>query len=69
MGFEIDREYTSVKWKYFPHVTSEDLRDGFYQKLEGLQGQNNTYLTGEIMNFSCIEGVCEYSQYLVNKYF
>ncbi|MDJ0593042.1 MAG: FAD-dependent oxidoreductase [Pleurocapsa sp. MO_226.B13] len=68
-GFIVDREYTSVKWKYFPHVSSEELRNGFYQKLEGIQGQNNTYLTGEIMNFSCVEAVCEYSNYLINQYF
>ncbi|NJO61152.1 MAG: FAD-dependent oxidoreductase [Richelia sp. RM2_1_2] len=68
-GFVIYQEYTSVKWKYFPHVNSEDMKNGFYKKLEGIQGQNNTYLTGEVMNFSCIEGVCEYSKYLVGKYF
>ena len=69
MGFIIEREYTSVKWKYFPHVSSEDMKNGFYEKLEGIQGQNNTYLTGEIMNFSSIRGVCQYSNYLINKYY
>ena len=69
MGFIIDREYVSIKWKYFPHVGSEDMKDGFYDKLEGIQGQNNMYLTGEIMNFPSLRGVTEYSNYLINKYF
>ena len=69
MGFIIDKEYVSIKWKYFPHVGSEDMKDGFYDKLEGIQGQNNMYLTGEIMNFPSLRGVTEYSNYLINKYF
>ncbi len=44
IGFIIDREYTYVKWKYFPHVSSEDMKNGFYEKLESIQGQNNTYI-------------------------
>ena len=69
MGFIIDKEYISIQWKYFPHVSTEDMKDGFYDKLEGMQGQNNMYLTGEIMNFPSLRGVTEYSNYLINKYF
>jgi hypothetical protein len=69
MGFIIDKEYVSIQWKYFPHVSSEDMKDGFYDKLERIQGQNNMYLAGEIMNFPSLRGVTEYSNYLINKYF
>ncbi len=69
LGGKIVKKYHVKKWKYFPHVSPEVMKNGFYKKLEAYQGQNNTYITGEIMNFSSIESVVEYSNFLVEKYF
>lgn len=57
-------------WKaYFPHVSIEDVQDGFYDELETLQGMNNIYFSGSSMTFEMMETTVAYSQYLVNKYF
>jgi hypothetical protein len=37
----------------------------FYPALEGRQGARNT---GEIMSFSCVENVCEYSRALAGRF-
>lgn len=69
LGGKIIEKYYIKKWKYFPHVSPEVMQDGFYEKLEKCQGKNNTYITGEIMNFSLVESVIEYSKFLIEKYF
>jgi len=56
-------------WYYFPHVFSEDYADGWYDKVEAMQGQNNTYYAGEIMSFGDMEETAEYSQELVERFF
>jgi protoporphyrinogen oxidase len=44
-------------WDYFPHVDSQALKDGFYEKIDNLQGVRNTYVAGEILSFSNIARV------------
>jgi len=56
-------------WVYFPHVGMDALRDGFYEKLEALQGKNNTYYTGGLLNFELVENVMAYSRDLVKRFF
>lgn len=69
LGVKINHLYTYRKWKYFPHVSCEDLRNGFHNKLEGLQSKRNTYYTGEIMSFGIIEECLAYSVDLIDRYF
>ena len=69
LGAKINRLHIHKSWKYFPHVDSETMAEGFYDKLEHLQSVNNTYYGGEIMSFSSIEQCIAYSKYLVNKFF
>ena len=57
------------KWKYFPHFKSVDIADHIYDRLELRQGSLNTYLAGEIMNFSDVEMVTRYSKSLVERFF
>lgn len=54
---------------YFPHIYSEDYAAGWYDKVEAMQGKNNTYYAGEIMSFGDMDEVCEYSHDLVNRFF
>ena len=54
---------------YFPHVFSEDYADGWYEKVEAMQGENNTYYAGEIMSFGDMDETVEYSRDLVERFF
>jgi len=56
-------------WYYFPHVSSKDYADGWYDKVEAMQGQKNTYYAGEIMSFGDMEETVEYSRDLVRRFF
>lgn len=69
MGVAVHGLYTHKSWKYFPHVSCDNMASGFYDKLEAMQGTRNTYYAGEIMSFSCMEECAAYSRLLVDKYF
>ncbi len=69
LGAKIKRLHIHKKWRYFPHVNTETMADGFYDKLEGLQSVNNTYYAGEIMSFSSVEQCIAYSKDLINRFF
>lgn len=57
------------RWTYFPHVSVADMQAGFYDRLEGLQGQRNTFYVGEVLTFPLIELVIEYSEALADRHF
>lgn len=67
-GRDIDVRAT-FDWVYFPHVGTRSLRDGFYDKMHELQGAQNTYYSGGLMNFEDVENTVVYSKYLVQKFF
>ena len=69
MGGKIASVHQFIHWKYFPHVGSEEMNDGFYDKLEKMQGRQHTYYAGEILNFSCVGFTSKYAEYIVNRYF
>ncbi|WP_234122491.1 FAD-dependent oxidoreductase [Clostridium hydrogenum] len=56
-------------WRYFPHINTEEMKHGWYDKVEALQGNKNTYYAGEIMSFSDMEECVSYSNYLVERFF
>lgn len=56
-------------WYYFPHVNSKDYADGWYDKVEAMQGKDNTYYAGEVMSFGDMEETVEYSKDLVYRFF
>ncbi len=68
-GGRVQAVHSIARWKYFPHVRSEDLRAGFYDRLEALQGERRTFYAGEIMNFSCVGFTAEYAEALVKRFF
>ncbi|MCX7023249.1 MAG: FAD-dependent oxidoreductase [Spirochaetes bacterium] len=59
----------SARWKYFPHVDTDALRDVFPPKLEALQGLRRVWFAGELMSFSTIERTVRYSRDLVDRFF
>lgn len=58
-----------VRWKYYPHVSCEDYRAGWYERFEALQGRNRTFACGEIASFSTVERVIRYSRDLAARFF
>lgn len=56
-------------WYYFPHVGSKDYADGWYDKVEAMQGKANTFYAGEVMSFGDMEETVEYSRDLVHRFF
>jgi hypothetical protein len=69
MGGSLKKIQAFKKWKYFPHIDSAEMKAGYYERLEGMQGQLNTYYAGELMNFSTIELSARYSKDLVERFF
>jgi hypothetical protein len=69
VGGKLIRILSSENWNYFPSVSCDDLKAGFYRRLEGRQGRRNTFYAGEIMNFPCVDLSAAYSAHLVQKHF
>lgn len=57
------------EWQYFPHVSVEAFHDGYYDKLEGLQGKNNCYFASSFLAFECVGNSVAYAKRLVEKRF
>jgi len=55
--------------EYFPHVTTETLSQGFYERVELLQGKNNVFYVGGTLSFETVEHSARYAQELVQKNF
>lgn len=68
-GIKIKDVIMFKSWRYFPHVNCDELKHGWYEKVEGMQGEKGTYYAGEIMNFGDIEECVVYSKTLVNRFF
>ncbi len=58
-----------VAWDYFPHVTGDAMRAGFYDRIARLQGQNGTYYIGGVINFETVESTSAFAKDLVNRMF
>ena len=69
VGAQITKLHRHDKWDFYPHVSPEDFRDGFYPQLEALQGENHTYIVGEIVSSATVEAVARYSRDHINQYF
>lgn len=69
LGGTLERVHTTAHWKYFPHVSGEDMRQGYFDKLEALQGKNCTYYAGELLNFSTVDLSASYAKQLVERFF
>ncbi len=68
-GLPVEKTERIDDWYYFPHVSSKDYADGWYDKVEALQGEQNTYFAGEVMAFGDMEETVEYSRDLVRRFF
>lgn len=68
-GIDRDKCVYERKWYYFPHVFQEDYASGWYDKVEAMQGNLNTYYAGEIMSFGDMEETVQYSKDLIARFF
>ncbi len=68
-GLPVEKTERIDDWYYFPHVSCKDYADGWYDKVEALQGEKNTYFAGEVMAFGDMEETVEYSRDLVRRFF
>lgn len=59
----------TLQWSYFPHVDSEALAAGFYDRLTALMGRRSTWYAGGLMNFEDVEKCFEWSAHLVDRHF
>src|SRR3712207_8942416 len=50
-GLPVEKTERIDDWYYFPHVSSKDYADGWYDKVEARQGEKNTYYAGEVRAF------------------
>lgn len=69
LGIQSPRLYQYKNWRQCPYVESNDLQNGFYEKMEAMQGKYNVFLAGEIMSMVTMDNCIQYSNYLVHKYF
>lgn len=69
VGFPIKEKLYPQEVYYCPHVSSKDYADGWYDKLEALQGTKNTFYAGEIISFGDMEDTCAASKDIVTRFF
>lgn len=67
---------TFDRWMYFQHVNSDAMTgnpeknvDGWYTRLERLQGENNTFYVGGATNLELVEPIAMYTKDLVERKF
>lgn len=68
-GADVEKVIYEKSWYYFPHVFSKDMAAGWYDKVEALQGQKNTFYAGEVMSYGDMDETAEYSKELVERFF
>jgi predicted NAD/FAD-binding protein len=66
---KITKIITQKEWRYFPHVTMQDLSHGYYDLLESMQGNNDTYYIGAILSFETVEQTAAYAKDLITRNF
>ncbi|MCP3925812.1 MAG: FAD-dependent oxidoreductase [Desulfobacterales bacterium] len=65
MNAELETVDTFKKWLYFPHFDTSD----YFQKIEAIQGTNNTYWVGGMTKFELAERVATQAEALMDNSF
>jgi phytoene dehydrogenase-like protein len=69
LGGRLGEVIVARRWRYFPHVSTDDIAGGFYRRLEALQGTRRTVYCGEILAFGAVETVVAYARAVVREHF
>jgi protoporphyrinogen oxidase len=67
--FPVEKRLIEWETYYCPHVSTKDYAAGWYDKVDKLQGVNNTYYGGEVLGFGDMEETCEVSKDLIRRFF
>jgi oxygen-dependent protoporphyrinogen oxidase len=65
LGNALVKDWTN----YFPHVDTNAFHSFFYERVEALQGKNNTFYVGGTLSFETVEHSARYAQALVKQNF
>ena len=68
-GFKVKERLYEQETYSCPHVSPEDYAAGWYDRLEEMQGKQNTYYAGEIISFGDMEDTCAASRDLIGRFF
>ena len=69
-GGRFDGTLLQQEWTdYFPHVSTAAMQSGFYERMELLQGRNNTFYVGGSLSFETVEHSARYAEALVQHNF
>ncbi|MBD2344783.1 NAD(P)-binding protein [Anabaena subtropica] len=68
-GTEVKLLGEPLIWKWFSHFSSQDLENGIYERLEMLQGCDNTYFSNELTAGVSVPYGMEYAADLVQRFF
>jgi protoporphyrinogen oxidase len=68
-GAQLHELLVEQHWRYFPHFEEEVLKDGAYERFEGLQGRNRTVYVGSLLAFETVESTVQYSKAAVEAHF
>lgn len=69
MGGTVEAIHTSKRWDFFPHVSSESVESGFYERLEARQGRRRTWYAGSALSYELVECVIAHARELVARHF
>ncbi len=69
LGGGVDRIVHRKVWRYFPHVTGKEMRDGFYDRFDAVQGVSGVYCVGGAMNFETLESAAAHAEHTVMRFF
>ena len=69
LGGEVTEIIHRKMWSHFPHVSTKDLDEGFYQRLSAMQGVNGTFYTGSVMTFDSAEPTARFARELMIEKF
>lgn len=68
-GYPVKERHFEQESYYCPHVSPEDYAAGWYDDLDAIQGNKNTYFGGEILSFGDMEDTCASSRDLIGRFF
>lgn len=70
---ELGSQKTSIvfqkDWDYFFHVSSEDISQGFYAKVDAMQAEQGVYYFSSVLNFEAVSRCQDFATMMVKKYF
>jgi acyl-CoA synthetase (AMP-forming)/AMP-acid ligase II/thioesterase domain-containing protein/acyl carrier protein len=58
-GASVGKVHFVQKWDYFPHVSPKNFAEGFYDKLDALQGHKSSWYLGSLVAFELTNSVVE----------